>query len=220
MTISFSPSSVTVPQKQIAAGYADHYAQYDRSHARWLRHAGGEAQCAFEGAAAALLRPGARMIDVACGTGVVARRLLAGVNYPVDLTLLDASKGMLSYCADLPARRVLGRLEELPFPAQSFDLVTCAWGIETVESARTALQSLLRICAPEGAVCIVFCADRPARSLWAQGMRTMITYRGLGQFLDVPAVTRAAKDAGAVEVRWLHCTGPAAAALIRPGKSA
>lgn len=36
---------------------------YDRLHARWLRHAGGEAQSAFEGAVIALVRPGVRILD-------------------------------------------------------------------------------------------------------------------------------------------------------------
>ena len=113
-------------EEERATRYAAQVARYDRSHARWLRHAGGEAQCAFEGAAAALLRPGMALLDAACGIGTVARRLLAGVDGPIDLTLLDAELGMLNLCTDLPATRTPGRIEAMPLPDNSFDLVTCA----------------------------------------------------------------------------------------------
>jgi len=188
---------------------------YDRSHARWLRHAGGEAQCAFEGAAAALLRPGMRILDAACGTGTVARRLLAGVEGAAQLTLLDASPDMLTQCNDLQADRVQGRIEDLPFPNAYFDLVTCAWGIETIGDARLAIAEFVRVCRPGGHVCLVFCADRPVRSWLARVLRTAITRRGLGRFLDAASVMRAGAQCGAVMAQPLHCTGPAAAILLR-----
>lgn len=195
--------------------YAAQVARYDRSHARWLRHAGGEAQCAFEGAAAALLRPGMALLDAACGTGTVARRLLAGVDGSVELTLLDAEPGMLDLCSDLPARRLSGRIEAMPLPDDSFDLVTCAWGIETLDDPRPALGEFLRVARPGAAICIVFCAERPARSLWGEALRHSIEWRGLGRFLDGPLVMAAAATLGARDIRALHCTGPAAAVLFR-----
>jgi ubiquinone/menaquinone biosynthesis C-methylase UbiE len=112
---------------------------YSKSHARWLRFAGGEAQCAFEGAVTALLRPGMRMLDVACGTGTVARRLLDGSNGDFDLVLLDASQRMLNKCRDIPANRVTGCMKNLPFETDNFDLLTCAWGIETLDDPGLAL---------------------------------------------------------------------------------
>ncbi|MBM7069134.1 methyltransferase domain-containing protein [Actibacterium sp. 188UL27-1] len=83
-----------------------------------VAHGFGEAQCAFEGAAAALLRPGMAVLDAACGAGVVARRLLAGLDGPIDVILLDAAPAMLDQCRDIPARRLIGRIEALPFPDQ------------------------------------------------------------------------------------------------------
>lgn len=100
--------------------------RYDRSHGRWLRFAGGEAQCAFEGAATALLRPGMRILDAGCGTGTVARRLLRKANGPVELVLLDASVKMLAKCHDIPATRTTGCMKNLPFEMDHFDLLTCA----------------------------------------------------------------------------------------------
>jgi ubiquinone/menaquinone biosynthesis C-methylase UbiE len=78
---------------------------YDSLHGRWLRYAGGEAQAAFEGATTGLLRPGMRVVDVGCGTGEFARRLMASCDFYADFTLVDPSTAMLARSTDLPVRR-------------------------------------------------------------------------------------------------------------------
>ena len=189
--------------------------QYDRSHARWLRHEGGEAQCAFEGAAAALMRPDLSMLDVACGTGATIRRLIASAGAPSDLMLLDASQRMLDRCADLPGGRVKGLMQRLPFRADRFDLVTCAWGIETLDHPDPALAELVRVTRPGGHICLVFCAERPVRTIWGYGLTRRIAAAGLGRFLDAGMIQRGLARLGAADIRVLHCTGPAAALLAR-----
>lgn len=188
--------------------------RYSKSHARWLRFAGGEAQCAFEGAVTALLRPGIRMLDVACGTGTVARRLLKGSSGDFELALLDASQRMLSKCRDIPAKRVIGCMKTLPFQTDSFDLVTCAWGLETVDDPVRALSEFVRVTRHGGHVCVVFCADRPSRSLLGRALRHKVTYSGRGTFLSHTRMRAFAKAAGAHRVQALHCTGPAAAMIF------
>ena len=187
---------------------------YAGAHARWLRFAGGEAQCAFEGAVTALLRPGDRMLDAACGTGSVARRLLAEAAGKIELILLDRSATMLAQCRDIPARRITGCMTNLPFKTNDFDLVTCAWGIEVLQDPRPALREFVRVTRPNGHICIVFCADRPARSWVARTLRNHVSLSGRGQFLDHAMLKTFAIAAGAQHVQTLHCSGPAAALLI------
>lgn len=187
---------------------------YGRSHDRWLRHAGGEAQCAFEGAVTALLQPGMRVIDVACGTGTVARRLRKGAGGAFNLTLLDVSPAMLDHCSDIPATRVVGCMKTLPFPDNTFDLLTCAWGIETVDDPAKALAEFMRVTRPGGHICIVHCADRPAHSLLGRALRHRITTSGRGRFLSHDLLSRQAAMIGAKRIQTLHCTGPAAAMLV------
>ncbi|MEM9106281.1 MAG: methyltransferase domain-containing protein [Pseudomonadota bacterium] len=190
---------------------ADRYAV---SHARWLRYAGGEAQCAFEGAVTALLRPGIRLLDVACGTGTVARRLIDETPGVIDLTLLDASPRMLAQCQDIPANTVIGCMKDLPFEADAFDLLTCAWGIETLTDPRPALNEFVRVTRPGGHVCLVFCADRPSGSLVARALRHNVTQSGRGHFLSHDDLRSLAGMAGARHVQTLHCMGPAAAMIV------
>ncbi len=187
---------------------------YARSHARWLRHAGGQAQCAFEGAVTALLRPGTRLLDVACGTGTVARRLIRETIGEIDLVLLDASPRMLAKCGDIRARRVLGCMKNLPFDDNAFDVLTCAWGIETLTDPRPALAEFIRVTRTGGQICLVFCADRPAQSLIGRALRHNITVTGRGHFLRHDRLRILATAAGARHVQTLHCAGPAAAMIL------
>ena len=194
--------------------YETNAGHYANSHARWLRFAGGEAQCAFEGAVTALLKPGHRMLDAACGTGSVARRLLAATDGRVDLVLLDASPNMLASCRDVPARRIAGCMTEVPFADGHFDLVTCAWGIEVLEDPKRAVQEFIRVTRPGGHICLVFCADRPAHSLFGRALRNHVHLTRRGQFLDHVTLKAEAVETGARHVQILHCTGPAAAMII------
>jgi len=194
--------------------YDDLTESYGKAHARWLRFAGGEAQCAFEGAVTALLRPGMRMLDAACGTGTVARRLLKSLDGNIDLVLLDQAIRMPSCCADIPAHRVTGCIKDIPFPDDSFDVLTCAWGIETLVNPFPALSEFVRVTRSGGHVCIVFCADRPPRSIADRALRHRIVHSGRGTFLVHNHVRDLAKTAGAHRVQSLHCSGSAAAMIL------
>jgi ubiquinone/menaquinone biosynthesis C-methylase UbiE len=192
--------------------------RYDRLHARWLRHAGGEAQAALEGAVRALLRPGMTLLDAGCGTGRLARALIAEGVPSAGTTLLDPSEAMLRRCADLPVRRVVGRLERLPFADGAFDIVTCAWAIETAARPEAALAELCRVVRPGGTLCLVFCADARGGGLAARLMRWSVERRGAGRFLHPGMVHDALVAASGVAPRWLPCRGPAAACLVRRRK--
>ena len=188
---------------------------YDRAHRRWLHFAGGEAQCAFEGAVTALLQPSMKLLDAACGTGTVARRLLETMHQRLDVTLLDASKNMLSQCRDLKADRVLGRLQDLPFADQSFDLTTCAWGLETLPDPAIGLQELIRVTRVGGTVALVFCANRKTRTLFDYGLSKHVAVTGRGQFLDAKDIIHMASQFCRSDIRLLHSSGPAAALVIQ-----
>lgn len=112
---------------------------YDHLHRRWLRLAGGEAQAALEAAVRMAMTPSATLLDAGCGTGQFARRLLADGVAPQQITLADPSQAMLARCADLPVRRSLSRLEDLPFQDGAYAIVTCAWALETVPDPIEAL---------------------------------------------------------------------------------
>ena len=188
---------------------------YDRLHRRWLKHAGGEAQVALEAAVRALATPETNLLDAGCGTGAFARALIAEGATPGRVTLLDPSEKMLARCADIQAHRVKGRLDAIPFQDARFDMVTCAWALETVQDPDLAVQELCRVVRPGGALCLIFCAQAPSQGLAAWLLRQSILWRGTGQFLSRSAVVDAIQKFGGFDVRAIPNRGPAAALLAR-----
>src|SRR5262245_31609441 len=71
------------------------------------------------------LRPGMRVLDVACGTGLVAVGAAKILGSADNITCLDPSAGMLAEARKkLAATFVQGRAEALPFADNSFDFLT------------------------------------------------------------------------------------------------
>ncbi|GFE63123.1 hypothetical protein KIN_01970 [Litoreibacter roseus] len=189
--------------------------RYDKLHHRWLRHAGGEAQAALEGLVRALATPNSNFLDAGCGTGKLARSLIAEGMRPSLMTLLDPSAAMLARCADIPVPKIRGRLESLPFEDGAFDLVTCVWALETVPDPLLALVELCRVVRPGGALCLAFCADEPARGLADRLMRQALLFRGTGRFLSRSRLVRAIESFGDLEVRAVPSHGPASTLLVK-----
>lgn len=111
---------------------------------------------------AARPEPGERVLDVGCGTGIVARRAArrAGTGRIVGL---DASPGMLvvARAAAVREQQVIdwreGRAEALPFPDGEFDLVLCQYALMFFADQAAALAEMRRVLAADGrAVLSVF----------------------------------------------------------------
>ena len=84
-------------------------------------------RCARELVDLVELRPGETVLDLACGTGVVARQAAAAVGDGGHVVGLDLRPGMLAVASSLPTRPriewVEGDALALPFPEASFDVV-------------------------------------------------------------------------------------------------
>jgi ubiquinone/menaquinone biosynthesis C-methylase UbiE len=101
---------------------------------------------------AALLRSGERVLDVACGTGVVARMAKSKVGTG-SVAGVDMNPGMLAV-----ARATSGdhtewyeaRAEALPMKDASFDVVLCQLGLQFVADKPAALREMRRVLAPSG----------------------------------------------------------------------
>ncbi len=204
-----------VPHPDRVGLYDELAHDYDRLHRRWLRHAGGEAQAALEAVVRALAVPDADLLDAGCGTGAFARTLIAEGLAPGRITLMDPSEAMLAHCADISAFKSKGRLEAIPFEDGSFDIVTCAWALETVPSPELALRELCRIVRKGGVLCMAFCADTPANTVTDWLMRRALKLRGTGRFLPKRLVVETLENRGGFEVRLLPCSGPVGALIAR-----
>lgn len=102
------------------------------------------------------LQPGMKVLDVACGTGLVAveaAKILGGAE---DITCLDPSEGMLDVArTKLAARFIVGRAEQMPLPDASFDFLTMGFALRHVSSLEAAFKEYHRVLRPGGRVLIL-----------------------------------------------------------------
>jgi SAM-dependent methyltransferase len=101
-----------------------------------------------------LVPPGARrLLDVACGTGIVTRRLAAGRD-GMRVTGVDLAPGMARQAAvRLPGAIALADSRRLPFRDAEFDAVTSVWLLhlaDSPEDVRSIVGECARVLRPGG----------------------------------------------------------------------
>lgn len=108
---------------------------------------------------AAAVAPGQRVLDVACGTGVLACEVAQRVGPDGSVFGLDPNSQML-----VVARRkrasvewVDGRAEQLPFPDRHFDAVVSQFGLMFFEDPVGALREMMRVLRPGGRLAVAVC---------------------------------------------------------------
>jgi ubiquinone/menaquinone biosynthesis C-methylase UbiE len=105
---------------------------------------------------AADVRPGARVLDVACGTGIVTRLAAERVGATGSVTGVDINAGMLTTArtaasaAAAPIRWHETSVEAMPLPDEAFDLVFCQLGLMFVQDKPAALREMRRVLVPGG----------------------------------------------------------------------
>ena len=109
------------------------------------------------------VRAGQQVLDLAGGTGDLALKFAAKVGDSGSVTLADLSADML----DVGRRRLLDSgvlkgvcyvqadAESLPFPENSFDLISIAFGLRNVTVKERALESMFRVLRPGGQMLIL-----------------------------------------------------------------
>jgi len=103
----------------------------------------------------AALRPGERVLDVACGTGVVARLAAEQVDADGAVAGVDINAGMLGV-ARSAVRPELGidwyeaGAEALPFQDATFDVAFCQLGLQFFPDKLAALRQARRVLVPGG----------------------------------------------------------------------
>jgi ubiquinone/menaquinone biosynthesis C-methylase UbiE len=96
-------------------------------------------------------QPGNRVLDLACGTGIVARKVAGRLGANGRVTGLDLNPHMLTVARAAGERegRTIewreGKAEQLPFPDEEFDLVLCQFGFMFFTDRSAALGEVHRV---------------------------------------------------------------------------
>ena len=98
------------------------------------------------------LEPFHRVLDVACGTGVLTREVASRLNNPNQVTGVDSNPGMLSVSMEhnKEIEWKQGPAEKLPFQDQQFNVVLCQFGLMFFSDRVKAIQEMARVLAPGG----------------------------------------------------------------------
>ena len=111
---------------------------------------------------AAQLRPGMRVLDLASGVGDPALSIAEAVGPSGHVTATDLGPGMIGFAEELARKKGLRNIEfrvadveALPFPAASFHVVTCRFGVMFFPEQLKAFRQCRRVLKPGGRVSFV-----------------------------------------------------------------
>ena len=114
---------------------------------------------------------GARVLDLACGTGDLCRDLGTAGHRPVGI---DVSAGMLA-AARTSASLVRGDAEALPFPNAAFDGLVCGFALRNFVTLDAVLAECARVLRPGGRMSLLDAAvpehalQRVGNAVWFRG---------------------------------------------------
>jgi demethylmenaquinone methyltransferase/2-methoxy-6-polyprenyl-1,4-benzoquinol methylase len=107
------------------------------------------------------VRPGMRVLDIAGGTGDLARAMAKKAGPRGEVWLTDINESMLAVGRDrlldegLALPTAIADAEHLPFPAAHFDRVTVAFGLRNMTHKDRALAEMHRVLKPGGKLLVL-----------------------------------------------------------------
>ena len=199
--------------------------------------------------AVAGLQPGQRVLDVACGTGVVTRLAAERVGAAGAVAGLDVNPGMLAVArSQTPPGTSIdwhqANADSMPLPDEAFDVVLCQMGLQFVSSKLAALREMRRVLKPGGRALVTVPGPKPplfeimtdalARHLSPQAASfsdvvfSMHDVDELGELMrsagfrkvDVAAKPKALRLPPPAEFLWQYlCSTPLAEAVAQAGEA-
>ncbi len=177
------------------------------------------------------VRPGMRVLDIAGGTGDIARALARDAGPSGQVWLTDINPSMLGVGRDRMADHGLllpvavCDAEKLPFPDNSFDRVTVAFGLRNMTHKDQALAEMRRVLKPGGRLLVLEFSRiaeplRPAYDLYSFKVLPWLgakvagdadSYRYLAESIrmhpDQDTLAKLMEQVGFSRVEWFNLTG-------------
>jgi ubiquinone/menaquinone biosynthesis C-methylase UbiE len=135
---------------------------YERETVHTLGRPLAELMCAH-----VALQAGDRVLDAACGTGIVTRVAAQRFRHLAHIVGLDINPGMLDVARShtpttgVPVEWQQGDLSALPFPERRFEAVLCQQGLQFVPDPGVALREMRRVLVPGGRLAFTVFSEVP-----------------------------------------------------------
>jgi ubiquinone/menaquinone biosynthesis C-methylase UbiE len=107
-------------------------------------------------------RPGERAVDIACGTGIVARVVAAQLGPTGAVAGVDLNPGMLNVARSVaispnsaPIQWYEASADKLPLQDKSFDIVCCQLGLQFFADRAAALHEMRRVSSADGRLALM-----------------------------------------------------------------
>jgi ubiquinone/menaquinone biosynthesis C-methylase UbiE len=136
-------------------------------------------------------KPGNRVLDVACGTGIVSREVAKAVGPDGEVVGLDVNPGMLAVARShqpSPGAKIRwqeGDARALLFQDGSFDLVLCQHGMQFVPDRAAAVREMRRVLTPSGRAVVMVLQSLSSHPVFEVLMKSVAAH------LSVPLATAA-----------------------------
>ena len=115
--------------------------------------------------------PGARALDLCCGTGDIAFSLArrgaetTGLDFSAEMLQVANQRKDNSKIKNQNLKFIQGDAQQIPFPDASFDVVTIGYGLRNLTSWERGVDEMHRVARPGGRI-VVLDFGRPANALW------------------------------------------------------
>lgn len=117
------------------------------------------------------LKPGAKLLDVGCGTGRSFLQLR-----DVDWYGIEPAKGLILQAPKAVQERIaLGRGEELPWDAGTFDVVLSLTALQNYDDPKQGIAEMKRVAKSNGIILISFIRKSQRRELLDRCIRSQLT---------------------------------------------
>jgi ubiquinone/menaquinone biosynthesis C-methylase UbiE len=163
------------------------------------------------------LKPGDRVIDIACGTGIVARIAATRVTPGGVVAGIDLNPGMLNVARSLDAATDAASIhwqeataDKLPYPDGSFDVAYCQLGLQFFADRPAALREMRRVLATKGRLAVmVWCGiqESPGFEAFAEILERNVSsaaaviMRAPFGLSDAKELSRLVADAGFQDIK-------------------
>jgi demethylmenaquinone methyltransferase/2-methoxy-6-polyprenyl-1,4-benzoquinol methylase len=116
------------------------------------------------------VRPGERALDLCCGTGDLAIALaeagarVVGLDFSEEMLRVAVEKADLK-TAKSEIQFIRGDAQQIPFPENTFDIITIGYGLRNLADFDAGIRDMLRVCKPGGRL-LALEFGKPDNAFW------------------------------------------------------